>query len=155
MSQVRINFLNWRPDSEDFANDGLTTADNLIHETEGYKPVHLATAGAFATTGGLAASNATVLSLVAKPVGSNGDLFCAWLADATLVTLHVGVNGTTATTAATGYPLQFATAVSSPEIYAFDVCEYGGKIVFTVEAQAETSTPATTVSLAFAGYMTY
>jgi len=155
VSQVRVNFLNWRPDTDDFGNEGLTVADNVVHDVEGYRPVHLATAGAFATTGGLAASNATVLSLVAKPVGASGDLFCAWLANATLVTLHVGVNGSTATTAATGYPLQFATAVSNPEIYAFDVCEYGGKILWTVEAQAETSSPATTVSIAFAGYMTY
>lgn len=151
----RVTFLNWRPDAEDVGNDGLTTADNVVHETEGYKPIHLASSGAFATTGGLAASNATVLSLVAKPVGAQGDLFCAWLADATLVTLHVGINGETASTSATGYPLQFATAVTSPEIWAFDVCEYGGKICWTVEAKASTSTPATTVSVAFAGYMDY
>ena len=155
MTELRVNFLNWKPDQEDVGNDGLTVADNVIHDTEGYRPVNLASSGTFATTGGLAASNDTVLSLVAKPVGSSGDLFCAWIADSTTPTLHVGVNGSTGTTTATGYPLAFATAVTSPEIYAFDVCEYGGKILFTVEAQGETSSPDTTTSLAFAGYMTY
>lgn len=151
--KIKTDFLNWRPDADETFNEGLTIADNVIHETEGWKPAHLASAGSFSTS--VAASDATVLSLVAKPVGAQGDQFCAWLADATLVTLHVGINGATASTSATGYPLQFATAVSSPEIYAFDVCELGGKIVWTVEAQAETTTPATTVSIAFAGYMDY
>ncbi|NJN46757.1 MAG: hypothetical protein HC808_10085 [Candidatus Competibacteraceae bacterium] len=155
MSGLRIDFLNWRPDQEVFGNDGLTQADNVIHDAEGWKPVHLASSGSFATTGGLAASNATVLSLVAKPVGAQGDVFCAWLANQTTPTLHVGINGATETTSATGYPLAFATAVTGAEIWAFDVCELNGKVVWTVEARAQTSSPATTVSLAFAGYMDY
>lgn len=159
--QSRIAFLNWRPDAEDFGNEGLVTADNLVHESEGYKPVHLGSGGSFATTGGLgAATNATVLSLVAKPVGSQGDQLCAWLADMTTPTLHVGVNGVTATTTATGYPLAFSTAyvnsTATPiAIYAFDVCEYAGKTFFTVEARMGTSTPVTTQSIAFAGYMDF
>jgi len=154
MPSVRVNFLNWRPDAEDVGNDGLTKADNVIHDVEGYRPAHLASSGAFSTTGGLAASSATVLSVVAKPVGSQGDLFCAWVADATVPTLHVGINGVTATTSATGYPLAMATAATDAEIYAFDVCEYGGSIVFTVEAQA-TDASATALSYAFTGYMSF
>lgn len=153
--QSRISFLNWRPDQDVFGNDGLTVADNVAHDTEGWRPIHLASSGAFATTGALAASTATILSLVAKPVGAQGDLFCAWLAQATTPALHVGINGATSTTSATGYPLAFATAVSNPEIYAFDICEYAGKIIWTVEARGETSTPATTVSIAFAGHLDY
>lgn len=154
--KIRVDFLNWRPDQEEFGNQGLTIAENIVHDTEGWKPVFLESANGFATTGGLGAStDDTVLSIVAKPVGSQGDLFCAWLSDSTTPTLHVGINGVTATTAATGYPLAFATAVTNAEIYAFDVCEFAGKIVWTVEAQASTSTPATAVSLAFAGYMDY
>jgi hypothetical protein len=152
---IRVNFLNWSPDAEDVGNEGLTTADNVIHETEGYKPVHLASSGTFATTGGLAASSGTILSVVSKPVGNQGDLFCAWLTDATTPALYVGINGETAATSATGHPLAFSTAVTSPEIYAFDVCEYGGKILWTVEAQGSASSPATTMSIAFAGYMDF
>lgn len=154
MSQVRLNFLNWRPDAEDVGNDGLTTADNVIHETEGYKPVHLATSAAFATTGGLSATLGTVLSIIGKPVGSQGDLFCAWLSEATTPALYVGLNGVTASTSATGHPLAFTTTSVNQEIYAFDVCEYGGKIVWTVEAQAEDAS-GTALSIAFAGHMDF
>ena len=149
---MRIGFLNWRPDAEDVGNDGLTTADNVIHDVEGYRPVHLASSGTFATA--LAASDATVLSIVSKPVGSQGDLLCAWVADQTTPTLHVGLNGVTAVTSATGYPLAMATAATDAEIFAFDVCEYAGKIVWTVEAQA-TDASATALVYAFAGYMDF
>ena len=158
MSEVRLNFLNFAPDLEDEANPGLTVAQNVIHEPEGYKPLHLASAGSFATTGGLAASTATVTSLVAKPVGSGGDLFCAWIASNTL---HVGINGVTAASLSsagggqTGYPLSFATQGSSQSITAFDVTEYAGKIFFVAEAQQGQSTPTTTTSLSHIGHMDY
>lgn len=149
---MKIKFLNWRPDAEDVGNDGLTTADNVIHDVEGYRPVHLASAGTFSTA--IAASDATVLSIISKPVGSQGDYFCAWVADQTTPTLHVGINGVTAVTSATGYPLAMATAATDAEIYAFDVTEYAGKIVWTVEAQA-TDASATALVYAFAGYMDF
>lgn len=160
MSQVRFNFLNWRPDAEDFGNEGLVTADNVIHESEGFKPAHLESAAAFSTTGGLAATTATILSVCAKPVGSQGDLLVAWITDQTATSLHVGINGVTATTAATGYPLTFSTVYAGSTttpvaISVFDVCEYGGKILWTVEAQMGTTTPSTTLSISFAGYMDY
>jgi hypothetical protein len=47
-----------------------------------------------------------------------------------------------------------ATAATDAEIYAFDVCEYGGNIVWTVEAQA-TDASATALSYAFCGYMSF
>lgn len=148
----RFNFLNWRPDLEDVGNEGLTVADNCVHEPEGYKAIHLGSAGSFGTTGGLAASNATVLSVIAKPVGNNDDLFCGWIANSTL---HVGINGVTAASTTTGYPLSFATAVASGEITVFDVCEAYNKIFFTVQADGIATTPATTLSLAVMGYMDY
>lgn len=152
MSQVRLNFLNWQPDLEDEANQGLTVAQNLVHEPEGYKSIHLASAGSFATTGGLAASSATVTSIVTKPVGASGDLFCAWISNDTL---HVGINGVTSAAVTTGYPLSFATTGANQAITAFDVCEYAGKIFFTAEAAQGTSSPSTTVSIAHIGHMDY
>lgn len=152
MSQIRINFLNYNPDLEDTENEGLTIAQNVIHEPEGYKPVHLGTSTAFATTGGLAASVYTVTSCIAKPIGAGNDLFCAWIANNTL---HVGLNGVTATTAVTGYPLSFSTAGSSQEITAFDVAEYAGKIFFVAEAKQTEASPSTTGVLAHIGYMDY
>lgn len=151
MSEVRINYLNWNPDSEDEANKGLTIADNVLHDTEGYKPLHLASTGSFATTGSLAASIGTVTSLVAKPVGPGTDLFCAWISG---TSINVGLNGVTSTTATTGYPLAFAT-LGAARITAFDVCESYGKIYFVLEASQNQSSPSTTISFGMQGYMDY
>lgn len=152
MNQVRVNFLNWNPDSDDVGNQGLSEADNVLHETEGYKPLHLGSAGSFATV--LSATTATTLSIVAKPIGAQGDLFCAWLSGASTPTLNVGINGATATSSATGYPPSFGVAVTDPQIWAFDVAEYGGKIAWTVEAQGANAS-GTAVTVAFAGLMDY
>jgi len=156
MSEVRVNFLNWRPDQEDVITEGLTVADNCIHDVEGYKPAHLMSAGAFATTGGLAATSATIMSIIAKPVGAQGDVFCGWL-DAVNGTLHVGINGVTSGAATTGYPtaVSMATSISSGEITAFDVCESNGKIFFVIEGAAQTAVPNTLTALRMSGYVTY
>ena len=156
MSEVRFNFLNWQPDQDDSNTDGLITADNVIHESEGYKPTYLASAGSFGTT--IAASTqGTVLSIIAKPVGNQGDVLCAWIANATTATLAVGFNGVTATSGATGHPLTFLElggTGTSQEIFAFDVCELADKVFFTVEAnQAEVG--GTEVSRRFSGYLDY
>ena len=84
MSQIRTNFLNWMPDAEDTATQGLTVADNVVHETEGYKLIGLGSAGSFSTTGNLGASVATVEACAARPVGDGADYFCAWIANSTL-----------------------------------------------------------------------
>jgi len=160
VSEVRFNFLHYNPDSEDTENQGLVKANNVLHEPEGYKPLHLASAGSFATTGGLAASAATVLALVAKPVGSQGDLFCAWLSGGSFPTLHVGLNGLTGVAATTGYPLSFTNTFISASltpiaIFAFDVCESYGKIFWNVEARLGTASPSTTQALKYSAYMDF
>lgn len=144
MSQLRTNFLNWRPDLEDEAHDGLTVADNVIHEPEGYKEVHLASDGAFSTTSALAASNATVLSVVAKPVGSQDDLLVGY---ANSSVLNVGVNGASAGSSTTGYPVVSASGMA---VTAFDVAELDGRIFFILRGQAS-SGAVTSV----AGYMDF
>lgn len=152
MSELRFNFLNFNPDSEDTENQGLTVAQNVIHEPEGYKPVHLGTAGSFATTGGLGASVATVTSIVAKPVGSGSDLFCAWLANDTL---HVGINGVTTASVTTGYPVAFSTTGASQVIVAFDVTEFADKIFFVAQAQQTEASPSVTATITAVGYMSF
>lgn len=150
--RTRVKFLNWNPDSEDEDNQGLTVADNVLHESEGYKPLHMASAGTFQTTGGLASSNATVLSAIAKPVGSADDLLVAWLANGQL---HVGLNGVTAASDTTGYPLSFATTTTSGEITAFDVCEAYDKIFFVVQGEQVGTAPTQASVRAMMGYMSY
>ena len=166
MSNLRVNFLNWKPDTEDVGNDGLTVATNVVHDTEGYKATHLISATAFSTTGGLADSVATVCALssglpcvIAQPVGAQDDLFVAWLSGSP-PTLHVGLNGITSTSDTTGYPLSFSTAYVSNTatpvaIFAFDVCEYADKIFFNVEARMGTLSPNTTQSLKYSAYMDF
>ena len=152
LAEARINFLNWRPDLEDTEHEGLTVAENLIHEPEGYKPCHLGSAGSFSTTGGLAASSATVNSLVAKRIGPWSDQLCAWLSNDTI---QIGINGVTLTSTTTGYPLSFATAGSNQEITVFDVSEYGGKVTFVVEASQSEGSPSTTSSIRHSGYLDF
>lgn len=151
MAEIRYNFLNWRPDLEDTENQGLTVAQNVVHEPEGYKPIHLASAGSFVTTGGLAASSATVVSLVSKRIGPWSDQLCAWISNNTL---NIGINGVTLTSTTTGYPLSFSTT-GSPQVTVFDVCEYAGKVTFVVEAQQSQSIPATTAVLRHSGYLDF
>ena len=160
MSEIRLNFLNYRPALEDVNHDGLTVANNVVHEPEGYKPVHIRTTASFSTTGGLAASSASITSVFAKPVGTQGDYFCAWLSGSP-GTLHFGLNGVTATSAGsaggslTGYPLSFATATAGfDRIYAFDVCEYAGKIFFVAEARFQEQV-GTVASIRHIGYMDF
>ena len=149
MSQVRVNFLNWRPDADEFGNNGLTAADNVVHDTEGWKPIFMKTAGALSTTAPLAA--ATISALMVKSIGSVGDKLVAWI---TGDTLHVGVNGATSTSSVTGYPPSFATAGGNRNITMFDVCEPPGGIFFTVEAEQSVSAPSvTSQALRFNGYI--
>lgn len=145
---------------EDTEHDGLTVADNVVHDTEGYKPAFLMSTSAFSTTGGLAATDATVLSIVSKPVGSQNDLFSAWLTGEP-ATISVGINGVTATAntsaqgSMTGYPLSFSTAGTNGIIYAFDVCESFDKIFFVVEARQNIVAPNTIEAIRHIGYMDF
>ena len=149
MQQTRGNFLNWKPDLEDDNNQGLTVAENVIHEPEGYKPLHLATAGSFSQSGGMS----SVTSVVSKPIGSAGDVFSAWIASNG--NICVGVNGYTATTSSTGYPLSFSTVSNGGSFISFmGVCEYEDNVYFTVESFTTQTLPAVTVtSMAFSGYI--
>lgn len=47
--KIRVDWLNWRPDLEETEFDGLTVADNVIHQPEGYKGVTFVTNGAVST----------------------------------------------------------------------------------------------------------
>ena len=155
MSRVRIDFLNWRPDAEDFGNQGLTVADNVVHEPEGYKPIYLKSAGAFATIGDLR----SITSVVTKPiggggeVGSAGDLLSAFLNNSNQQ-LGIALNGSTLGTSSTGFPVAFSTAGTSAAITFFDVCELDGRVFFVAEAEMQKASPSTVTSIAVSGYAT-
>lgn len=142
----RIVFRNFQPDVDDLPNDGMEKADNTVHEPEGYKAVYLESAGAFATTGALT----NVASIVVKTVGPSFDKFHAWL-DADQI--KVGINGVEITSSGST-TVSFATTGSNQAICFFDVAEFGDEILFTVEAQQDQATPATTVSIRLTGRTT-
>ena len=145
MPRVRFDFLNWRPDLEAEHNQGLTKAENLVHEPEGYRSIPLNTAGAYVTT-----ISATVSSCVAKPVGPQRDVLAAWISNDTL---QIGVNGVTGTSPTTGWPVSFATTGSQQEITFFDVCEYANQLFFVAQAQQLTITPDATETISAYGYI--
>lgn len=157
MSQVRLNFLNWRPDLEDENHDGLTVADNVIHSAEGFKSIGLFSAGSFSTTGGLGVSNATVRAAAARPVGNGGDYLVAWISGpASGAQLNIGINGVTATSDTTGYPTAVAMAsANSFAISVFDVCEAYDKIFFTVRGEGQSTSPSAISEKAMTGYLSY
>jgi len=90
--QVKFDFLNWRPDAEDLRNPGLTTADNVIHDAEGYKKVSLPTSGAFATNQPVSNDFTACLDVIYKPIGNSGELVAAWISNSTTTTaaLRIG-----------------------------------------------------------------
>lgn len=147
---MKFNFLNYQPRLEDEANPGLNVADNVLHEPEGYKPIYLRTASAFTTA--IAPSGGTIHDVVAKSIGSQGDVLAAWIHNDAV---HVGVNGATSLSATTGYPASFATTGTSKFIYAFDVCEAYGRVFFTVEARQTEAIPSTVTSVVHCGYMDF
>ena len=73
MSELKYNFLNWNPDQDDFDNQGMIVADNMIHDTEGFLPVGIQTAGAFSTV-----QSAAVIAH-AIPYGNAGQLLHCFL----------------------------------------------------------------------------
>jgi len=151
MTQVRFDFLNLAPDMEDTENQGLTIAQNVVHDTEGYKPIHLGSAGSFQTTGALGGN---VVAIVTKSVGAGDDTFSAWF-DINSLQLNVGVNGITSPPVAGTFAPSFSETGTSQAITAFDVCESNGKIFFVVEVSQSLTSPDTTVSLREMGYLDF
>lgn len=95
---MRINFLNWQPDKEDVANEGLTRAVNVLHDTEGYKPLVKQTAGAFAASTFYAgATLSSVRDIHIRQVGMNANRVAALAQDrattSAIADLSIGLEG--------------------------------------------------------------
>lgn len=157
MNQLKVNFLNWRPDQDEYQLEGLVKAQNVVHDTEGYKPVYLQTTTSFST--GIAAAS-SVLSVVASPGPWPGTAFTSYVEDGTTPVLRFGYVYSTAAAmyagawSTTGYPTAhaFATAgASGHAVVAHDTC-YLGEYVFMVsvaeQGLAATGTTQTVTALA-------
>jgi len=159
--QAKFDFLNWRPDAEDLRNPGLITADNVIHDTEGYKEYKTPTSGAFASNSSLG----TCGSVVFRPVGTNGQYVGAWLADAThlgslkyTANFKLGLFNSSYSLTSTYTSMASATLRSQytlNSVTSFEVCEYGDLIFMAAEAQCTAYlTVNGTVTLNATGYAT-
>ena len=145
MSEVRLNFLNWRPDQEAFGHDGLVVADNVIHDTEGYKQVTRNTDTARSTIIGAPTSSA----LQVRPMGSVRDALQAnkmacriggLPATQMSVTFHIGIGQTAANV--TGVSATFAhtggtatPCASQQAITSFQVCELNDYLFVTAHGE--------------------
>ena len=137
MSQLRLNFLNWRPDIEDTQHDGLSIAQNVLHDTEGYKEVRAMNTGV-----PLASSSLNVLQIAVAPfrgavsatvtsVSDNRGYFAAAIVDpgATATVLQAGLfDGWTGGYAATATGAHYSTT----SLQAFEFAELNDKGVMSV-----------------------
>lgn len=132
---LKINFLNWRPDAEDYENDGLITADNVLHDTEGYKELLQQTAAAFSTTSPLNAGLNTVSSIKVKTFGNNNQIVVAdvYTPTTTTAALRIGVQGNNAFTTVTMATL---ASIGAARIKSFSVGELNQSFVMAATAEA-------------------
>lgn len=133
MSMLRRDFLNWRPDRDEFNTDGLQIADNIVHDTEGYKQVLMHTAGATGTLAPLT----SIVSFRESAIGTSDQTLKAWLQRTTLapgdaLTLVVGVSPVTSLGS-----VQSATVASQTDaaITSLAVAELDDNLFITAEAE--------------------
>ena len=129
LAEVRVNFLNWRPDQDEFNTDGLQVADNVLHDVEGYKQLLMRTAGASGTQTGLSSA----ISFREASIGTGGQTMKCWLRKTanTSLTLTIAVNPiTTLGTAASATLSSQSGAITS-----FSVAELDDNIFVTAEAE--------------------
>lgn len=98
MSQLKTNFIGWQPDQDEYSPEGLIDADNVLHDTEGYKPLNMQTVGAFsASTWYSGATLASVRSMQIRAVGAGNNRVAALAIDkattAAIAEMSVGVEG--------------------------------------------------------------
>jgi len=163
MSKVRLDFLNWRPDEDDFENP-LIQAKNVLHQSEGWVPYKRPTAGAISAH----STWPTTSSMVVKALGTGEQYVGAWLENGTVagngftIDLRVGLlaesSGNYSLTAE--YTKITSNTVSTKStlnnIAAFDLCEghdaSGDPVVFFSAIVEGTRATTSASSIANAGW---
>ena len=157
---LKLNFLNWQPDRDEYQNE-LTTADNVVHDTEGYKQIHLKSAGAFNT---IIPAAWSVTSVVAQQAVRKGTAYTAFVGEAVASgptnALGFGVFYTTTDTMYralwndTGYPTlnAFATLGTNQNVVAFDHCYLEDQVFMVAVADQDVAATAGTQTVTALGY---
>jgi len=169
MSLVKLDFLNWRPDQQDFRHDGLagpSGANNVYHAPEGWVPFKSSTTSNF-TVGAGNTALATTPSLVIKSVGTADQRIVAYLHNGVTagagftIDMSIGIfsDGFTTIGQYTTYTSSTITsAYTGNNISAFQVCELDDKIFFTAQAELPATTAlnasAPVITLNSTGYAT-
>ena len=173
MSEIRLNFLNWRPDAEALSNDGLTVADNVLHDTEGYKPLNVQS-GFSASTFFANDTLLSVRSMQIRQVANNSNRVAALVQDTqttvAMADLTIGLEGevieftkiSTPTLSSAGGIRVSSFSVAEMESGGFGVCatylaslqaggstvlSITGEVVYVVESESEGSSGSGTTSL--------
>jgi len=158
VSQVRLNFLDWQPDKEDIANEGLTKATNVLHDTEGYKPLVKQTSGAFSVdTFYTATTLHSIRAMQVRQVGMNANRVAAIARDSSTTAgtanFTVGLEGESApfTTMSSGT----LSSAGGCRISSFSVAEMESG-VFGLSAMFDASLLAGgSTSISITGEVTY
>ncbi len=145
MSLIKLDFLNFQPDQDDWNNQGLIEADNVIHTPEGYISYKSIPGASFVADTNLG----TTPSLVIRPVGTGEQVAIAYLHDATAagagftIQFSIGLmdsNYSTLGSYTTYTSSTITSAYTGNNVAAFDVCELGDVLFFTAQAELPTAT---------------
>jgi hypothetical protein len=147
VSELRYQFLNWRPDLEDTQHDGLSVADNVFHDVEGYKQVSFVTDAAVSTM--VSSSNeATLRAFQVRQIGnlmdvSNNNKVISYIREegsgSDLVVDFLNTTTAASTTMGT---------YTGPSLRAFQTAELNGYVFVCAVADASlTGGGTTTVSI--------
>jgi hypothetical protein len=151
----RFEFLNWRPDLEDTEYEGLTVADNVVHDVEGWKEVKFVTDGAVSTITSagniLFTTGQTIGAMQIRQLGnifdtSDSNKVAAYLRDAVGPQFVVDFFNTTTPQSTSGSLMTSGYAITG-----FQVAELNKTIVVCAQATG-TAASGTAVALNITGH---
>jgi hypothetical protein len=128
LSEIRRDFLNWNPDADAFGNEGLVTADNVIHDAKGYKQICKQTVNAFNTLNYYAATPlVSVRAMQVRAIGDRKNLIAAIAQDKATTVSMAEISIGAAGDAAPFTTLSTATLLSDSSIVvkSFSLAELG------------------------------
>ena len=141
--RTKVDFLNWRPDLDVYELDGLKVADNVLHGEDGYKPLALATAGAF--TEDHSGSSFKVLPWGNFTPHRNNLAYAGVIENTTTTSsFQIGINNTQAFTSLT---LGTLASLGAHRIKCFSLAEFDQAVVISAVVHASLDSRNTTYSL--------
>lgn len=157
MAKIRVDWLNWRPDLEDTEFDGLTVADNVVHDAKGYKQVRFVTDSAVSTISSagniLFASGTTISAMQVRQLSntlddSDSNKVAVYLRDAVSPQMAVDFFNTTTPVSTVGTA---GVMTSGYAITAFQTAELNN-VIFVCAQATGTAAGGTGIALNITGH---